>query len=255
MGSSKTIIKNESNSLLKQAILLTSLLLVGLIVVYFVPKISNFAFPFLKKDSFVSTQDIISLVLLSSITVIFLSYYRTKAFFSSKWLIAATTYNVLILLIKFTLSKNEINSGSSNFSTILSAVIAVSFLYILGLFVLFMFFNGRILSKTTHRALIASNEGKVLLTSYIFVFITIMRVVLYHLPGLRSTTAASYLGDVFKPKTYLLSLLIFLIIYTAVEAYGQVRRRKDLLDYFVTSSTLILVFHIWWGLYTYRIIR
>lgn len=236
----------------QQILALVFLLVIGLIIVYFVPKVSNSFVSILNRSGTITSQELIALVLLSAITIIFLAYYRAKAFFSTKWLIAATVYNILILLIKFTLSSNEINKGTNNISTITTTALTVSSLYILGLIVLFLLFEGKIISRNMHKKLITTNDGKVLLTLYMFVFITIARVVVYHLPGLSNTVAAGYLGDIFKPKTYLLSALIFLIIYCAVETFAQVRRKQDLKSFFIVSVSIILIFHIWWGIYVYR---
>jgi len=246
--------KKQNLTWTQQILSLILLLSIGLVIVYFVPKISNSSLSTFKNNSYLTPQEMISLVLLSAITVIFLSYYRTKSFFSTKWLIAATVFNILILLVKFTLSSNEINKGNNNISTIGFTALVVSSLYILGLFVLYLIFEGKLISRAMHKKLIVESDGKILLTLYMFVFITIARVVVYHLPGISNTVAASYLGDIFMPKTYLLSALIFLITYATVESFGQVRRKQDLKSFFSISVGLIIIFHIWWGVFMYRLL-
>lgn len=237
----------------QQFIALTFLAIIGTVIVYFVPKIPNSYFSLLHKTTSITSHGIIAMFLLSAITIIFLSYYRTKAGFSTKWLVAATVYNVLILLIKFTLSSNEISRGSNSIYTIVTTALVVACLYIIGLIVLFLLFEGKLISKSMHKKLITTSDGKLLLSVYMFVFIMIVRDVIYHLPGLKNTEAASYLGDVFKPRTYLLSALIFLITFSVVQAFGQVRRKQDLKSFFVVAVSLILIFHLWWGIYMYKV--
>jgi hypothetical protein len=235
---------------------LASLLIVDMLIAYLVPTLSN-------SNSTVFTQltparlhQIIALTLVTAATVIFLAYFRAKFYFSNRWLIAATAYNFLILFVKFTLSTNEITSKNAHdFGPILSTAFLVSLLYIFANVILYLFFDGRLLNKNLHKALVVSSEGKVLLAMGLFLCVTVVRIVAFRLPGLSNTAAAGYLGDVFKANTALLSGLLFIMIIAAVETYAQVRRRVDLKYFFVISTCLILIAHLTWAIFVYRVYR
>jgi hypothetical protein len=155
--------------------------------------------------------------------------------------------------VKFTLSTHEITIQSSkNFSSLLTTALLVSSLYIFAFLIVYLFFNGNLLNKNLHKALIVSTEGKILLAMGLFLCATVVRIAFFRLPGLSGTSASSYISDIFKTNNLLLSGLIFIMIIAAVEAYAQVRRRADLKYFFVSGLLLILTFHIWWAVFVYR---
>ena len=232
---------------------LVGLLAIDALIAYLIPKLSNSTTTIFTQLTPERLHQVIALTLVTASTVIFLAYFRTKFYFSTRWLIAATTYNFLILFVKFTLSTNEITSkNAQSFGSILSTAFLVSLLYIFANVVLYMFFDGRLLNKKLHKALVVSSEGKVLLAMGLFICVTLVRVVAFRLPLLSNTAAASYLGDVFKANTALLSGLLFIMIIAAVETYAQVRRRVDLKYFFVVSTCLILIAHLTWAVFVFR---
>ncbi len=237
-----------------QIILLASLVIGGSLIAYYVPKLPESNSSLFARYSNVSFHQIVALALLLAITVVYLAYFRVRMYFSSSWLVAAVIYNFVLLFVKFTLSTNEFASRSTaNFGSVLSTAFLISLLYIFAFLLLYLVFDGRLLDRSLHKALIVSREGKVLLAMGLFVCATLVRIVAFHLPILSGTAASTYLGDVFKGNTALLNGLLFVMSITAVEAYAQVRRRADLKYFFVSGVTLILAFHLWWAIFVYRV--
>jgi len=118
---------------------------------------------YLHKLTPVRFHEIIALALVTALTVIYLAYLRTKFYFSTRWLIAAVTYNFFLLFVKFIISVNEFSSQSAKtFNALLYTAFLISLLYILAFGVLYLFFDGKILNKSLHKALIVSAEGKIL---------------------------------------------------------------------------------------------
>jgi hypothetical protein len=227
--------------------------LLSCLVGYFVPSIPSSTKSIFTSANPLQLQQVVALVLVTAITVIFLAYYRAKFFFSTKWLTAAVIYNALIVFVKFTLSTNQyVNRTVASFSSILATALLVGLLYASAFFVLYLFFDGKLLNRKLHKALIVSRDGKVLLAMGLFVCVTLARILVFRLPILSNTAASSYLGDVFKANTALLSGLLFIMILAAVEAYAQVRRKTDLKYFFVTGLVLILTFHITWAIFIFR---
>jgi general stress protein CsbA len=223
---------------------------VGSIIAHYVPHLSSNTANVFKHSTSITFHQIVALVLLSAITVIFLSYYRARNYFSTRWLIAAAAYNVLMLFVKFTLSTHELpKSLTHSFRSTVLAAFLISLLYIAAFGLLYLFFDGRLLHKKLHKALITSTEGKALLAMGLFVCATILRIVVFRLPYLSHSNASNYLRDIFKTEAVLLSVLLFVMILCAVEAYAQVRRRVDLRSFFITGVGLILTFHLWWAIF------
>ncbi len=225
----------------------------GSLIAYGVPALPNSTAGLFGRLQTIGYHQVVALVLLCALTVIFLSYYRAMLFFSTRWLLAAVIYNSLILFVKFTLSTHELTLQLNNsFSSIMSTAMLVSLLYIFAFTVLYLFFDGRVLNRGLHKALITSGEGKVLLAMGLFICATLARILLFRLPLLSGSAASGYVSDIFKTNSVLLSGLLFVMILAAVEAYAQVRRRVDLKYFFVTGLVLILTFHFWWALFVYR---
>lgn len=232
---------------------LAALALLGSLVAYFVPKLSNSTSDLFNRVATVNFHQIVALVLLTAITVIYLAYYRAKFYFSTRWLVAAAAYSFLILFVKFTLSAHElVSQAASSFGSVLGTALLVSLLYVFAFSVLYLFFDGKLLNQSLHKALITSTEGKALLAMGLFICATLARIIFFRLPFVSSTNASSYLGDIFKTNTALLSVLLFVMIFGAVEAYAQVRRRADLKYFFVSGIGLILTFHLWWAIFIFR---
>jgi hypothetical protein len=232
---------------------LAGLLVLDSLVAYIVPKISVSTSTVFTQLTPVRFHEIIALALVTALTVIYLAYLRTKFYFSTRWLIAAVTYNFFLLFVKFIISVNEFSSQSAKtFNALLYTAFLISLLYILAFGVLYLFFDGKILNKSLHKALIVSAEGKILLAIGLFVFATIARLLIFRLPLFSNTTAASYLSGVFQANTALLSALLFIMIFAAVEAYAQVRRWVDLKYFFVSGVALMLIYHLTWAIFVYR---
>ncbi len=229
------------------------LFITSAVVAYFVPNINNHNRIIFSSNKSLLLGQFIVLLSISFLTVIYLAYFRTKFHFSNNWLIAAVTYNVLIIYVKYTLSISEYsNKHMVSFNSILYNAILVSCLYIFGFFILYLVFDGKVLSKSLHKSIILTRDGKFILAMSLFLLITLARIIFFRLPIISGTTSASYLGDIFKAKTALLSALIFIIIIATVEAYAQVRRRSDLKYFFVSGVSLVVIFHITWAIYIYR---
>lgn len=236
--------------------LLTSLVAVFLLsslVGYFIPTIPSSTKSIFNGVNPLQLRQVVAIVLVAAITVIFLAYYRAKFFFSTKWLTAAVIYNVLIIFVKFTLSTNQYtNRVVMSFGSVLSTALLVGMLYVFAFLVLYLFFDGRVLNRNLHKALVTSRDGKILLAMGLFVCVTLARIIVFRMPILSGTAASSYLGDVFKANTALLSGLLFVMILAVVETFAQVRRRADLKYFFVTGLTLILTYHITWAIFIFR---
>jgi hypothetical protein len=232
---------------------LAAVFLLSCLVGYFVPGIPSSTRSIFTGNNPLQLQQVVALMLVTAITVVFLAFYRAKFSFSTKWLTAAVIYNALIVFVKFTLSTNQYTKQTvTSFSSILSTALLVGLLYIAAFFVLYLFFDGKLLNRTLHKALIVSRDGKVLLAMGLFVCVTLARILVFRLPILSNTAASSYLGDVFKANTALLSGLLFVMILAAVEAYAQVRRKTDLKYFFVMGLFLVLTFHIAWAIFIFR---
>jgi hypothetical protein len=237
----------------REALSLVGIVLLGCLAAYFVPSLPSSSASIFSRVSNLGFHQFAMLVLTAAITVIYLAFYRARAQFSNRWLVAAVTYNCLVLFIKFTLSINLfIGQSSKSFAQILSSALLVSLLYIGGFLVLYLLFDGKILNKKQHKLLVATNEGKMMLAVAMVLVVTVTRLVIYNLPLLSGSTAANYIGGVFKANTILLNLLLFVIIYATVQAFGQVRRKVDLKYFFVSGITLILAFHLWWATFMFR---
>lgn len=236
-----------------QPLALAAFIVIGALIAYFVPSLPNSSSNVFTRISSISFQQLAALALLAGMTIIYLAYYRARWYFSNRWLAATVTYNALLLFVKFTLSTNEFaNQAVKTFYAALSTALLISLLYMLAFALLYLFFDGKLLSKSLHKALIVSSEGKVLLAMGLFLCATVARVVVFRLPFLSSTFAASYLGGIFKTNAMILSALIFIMCIAAVEAYSQVRRRADLKYFFWSGLVLILTFHVWWAIFVYR---
>jgi hypothetical protein len=237
----------------EQFVPLAGLVVAGSLVAYYAHSFPNSTISVFSRASNIGFQQLAALVLLAAITIIYLAYYRAKLSFSTRWLAASVTFTSLILFVKFTLSANELASqAAKSFSSVLSAAILIGLLYVFAFSLLYLFFDGRLLNKSLHKAIITSSEGKILLAMGLFICATLARIIVFHLPGLSGSTASSYLGDVFKSDAALLSGLLFVMIIAAVEAYAQVRRRADLKYFFVSGLVMILSFHLWWAIFIYR---
>lgn len=229
------------------------LVISGSIASYLVPSVPNKTNGIFSHLNNVSFQQILILVLTTSLVVIYLAYFRARIYFSIRWLVAAVTYNFLLLLIKFTVSTNEISKqNQSSIGSILSLAAIVSLLYIFAFSIIYVFYNGKILSKSLHKSLILTTEGKLLLSIGVFFVASIARIVIFQLPIFSSTTASNYLNNVFKTNAILISALLFIMSFAVVEAYSQVRRRVDLKYFFISGLILILSIHLWWAIYIYK---
>ncbi len=247
--STKEVLPSWSQQLLG----LAGLLVTGALIAYFVPDLPNPTSGIFTQLTIINFHQLLALVLTVGAAVIFLAYARAKLLFSTRWLAAAVTYNVLILFVKFTLSTNEAASqAGKDFGAIMSTALLVSLLYIAVFAIIYMFFNGSLLNKTLHKALITTTEGKVILAMGLFLCATLIRIVAFQLPGLSGTGASTYVSSIFQANNTLLNSLLFVMIFAAVEAFAQVRRKVDLKYFAVTGVTMILSFHVWWAIFMYR---
>lgn len=232
---------------------LAGLVILGSLIAYYAPLLTDPDGSFFSRLETVSFQQVAALVLLAALSVIYLAYFRARYYFSTRWLTAAVAYSVLILFVKFTLSAHEVaGQAAASFGATLITAFLISLLYIAAFSVLYLFFDGRLLNKSLHKALIVSAEGKMLLAMGLFVCATLARILVFRLPGLSSTNASAYLSDIFKANDAILSALLFVMIIGAVEAFAQVRRRADLKYFYVSGTLMILTFHLWWAIFTFR---
>lgn len=225
---------------------------VALIVAMLAPWLPDSTKTIFTSLSSLELKQILAIGFIAAAMVIFLAYFRAKFMFSTRWLLATVTYNVLIVFVKFTFSTNDYANASRSFAALLTTALLIGCLYLFAFALLYLFFDGILLSRTLHKSLITTTDGRALLAIGLFFCVTLVRVILFHLPGFSSTVAATYLGSVFSSNTVILSGLLFVMCLAAVEAYSQVRRREDLKYFFASGAVLILVFHMTWALFMFR---
>lgn len=209
--------------------------------------------------SYISAGELTALVLLSALVVIFLAYVRAQFYFSSGWLMSTVALFFIILLVKFSISVRNFDSvgalsfGLSDQKVVIAwSALLISLLYIAAFTLLYLFFSGRLLTPALHKRLITTVDGKFILAMAVFIGVTILRVLLFKLPGLSGSTASHYLTAVFRTDNLVLSSMLFATIISAVEAFSRVRRSEDLKPFYMIGVALLLFFHIWWGLFIYR---
>lgn len=163
------------------------------------------------------------------------------------WFLYALMFNGLIVFIKFISSPNTYGDIAS--STLVATAIGVGVLYIIGLWGIYLFFQGKLL-KTLHTAKKNSEEQKFLFAIGLFVFVNFLRIVVFSLPPLAETTTANYLSSVFQGGGLILSVILFLIIFGAVEAFDQAKHNKfTLRNAFLLGVSMLVIYHVLWAIF------
>lgn len=189
--------------------------------------------------------------LLFVLTALVLWVARKTLKLSTKWFLYVLLFNGLIIFVKFISSPNIYSNLESN--TLAFTAVGVGALYVLGLWLVYSFSQGKIL-KSLSSAAKTSEETKFLFAAGLFVFINFLRIIIFSLPPLAKTATANYLSSVFQGGGLILSVLIFLIILGAVEAFDQVKHNKATLrSTFILGVAMLVVYHILWAIFVNRL--
>jgi hypothetical protein len=185
------------------------------------------------------------------VTAILLWFARKYFRFSLGWLLWGLLFNGFIIFIKFISSTN--NYSKLELGQLVTTAIGVAFLYLAALYLVYLYFLGNILKtlKTEHRS---SHELKFLFAAGMFVFINLLRIVVFTITPLSHSSAATYLASTFKGGGLLLSAVLFVIILGAIEMFDTVRNNKrDVTLTFIVTAGLIVMYHIVWVFFVHAI--
>lgn len=168
---------------------------------------------------------------------------------SGGWLLNALIFNGIIIFVKFMLSPNSY--GNQAAGSLVATAFGVGLLYLVALYIVYLFFQGKILKSLIHKSKI-TEESKLLFIAGLFVLVNLVRVVLFTFTPLANTGAADYLGSVLLGDGLVLSGLIFLTIFGAVEAFDQLRtKRLALKEFFILSAVLLIIYHVLWVIFVH----
>lgn len=165
------------------------------------------------------------------------------------WFLYALVFNGLIVFIKFIFSPN--NYGKLAPSTLAATAVGVGLLYLVGLTLIYLFFQGKIL-KSLQATTKTSEEMKLLFAAGLFVFVNVLRVVLFSFTPLSKTATATYLGSIFQGGGFVLSALLFLIVLAAVEAFSRAQGDKTTLrNMFILAASMIVLYQVLWVIFVH----
>jgi len=163
------------------------------------------------------------------------------------WFLYALMFNGLIVFIKFISSPNTY--GKSTSTTLVASTVGVGLLYIIGVWCVYLFSQGKILKSLGNTAK-NSEEVKFLFAAGLFVFINFLRIVIFSLPPLAKTATATYLSSIFQGGGLILSIILFLIILGAVEAFDRARHDKATLrNVFFLGVSMLVIYHVLWAIF------
>lgn len=163
------------------------------------------------------------------------------------WFLYALMFNGLIVFIKFISSPNAYDKLTS--TTLVATTIGVGLLYIIGAWCVYLFSRGKILKNLSNTAK-NSEEVKFLFAAGLFVFINFLRIVIFALPPLAKTTTATYLSSIFQGGGLILSVILFLIILGAVEAFDRAKHDKATLrNVFLLAVSMLVIYHVLWAIF------
>lgn len=185
--------------------------------------------------------------LLFVLTAVILWVARKTLKLPLSWFLYALLFNGLIVFIKFISSPNTYGDLASN--TLVFTAAGVGLLYIIGLWLVYLFFQGKIL-KTLSSASKNSEEQKFLFATGLFVFINFLRLVVFSLPPLANTSTANYLSSIFRGGGLIFSIIIFLVILGSVEAFDKARHNNSTLrNVFILGVSMLVIYHIFWVIF------
>lgn len=185
--------------------------------------------------------------ILFALTALVLWVARKAFKLSVSWFLYALMFNGLIVFIKFISSPNTYSKLASN--TLIVTTIGVGLLYIVGVWCVYLFSQGKVLKSLSTTAK-NSGEVKFLFATGLFVFINFLRIVVFSLPPLAKTATATYLSSIFQGGGLILSVLIFLIILGAVEAFDRAKHDKATLkNVFILGVSMLVVYHVLWAVF------
>ena len=156
-------------------------------------------------------------------TAILLWVAKNTLKLSRKWYFYTLLFNSVLIFIKFISSVNIYSKLAPN--ALFSTAIGVLLLYSLGLWIIYAFYKGKILKSLSEKSK-DSEDVRLLFAAGLFVFVNAVRIIVFSLPPFSHTPAASYLSSIFRSGGLFLSLLLFLIIFGAIEAFSNVKHDK-----------------------------
>lgn len=163
------------------------------------------------------------------------------------WFLYALMFNGLIVFIKFISSPNTYGKLTS--TSLVANTVGVGSLYIIGVWFAYLFSQGKILRSLSNTAK-NSEEVKFLFAAGVFVVINFLRIVIFSLPPLTKTATATYLSSIFQGGGLILSVILFLIILGAVEAFDRVKQDKATLrKVFLLAVSMLAVYHVLWAIF------
>jgi hypothetical protein len=167
------------------------------------------------------------------------------------WFLYALLFNGTIVFIKFISSPNTYGALTSN--ALIAPAVGVGLFYVLGLWGIYAFFDGKLL-KSLHKTTKDTNELKLLFAAGLFVAINFLRIVIFSLPPFAKTATADYLTSTFRGGGLVLSVLLFLIIFGAVEAFDRTKHDKATLrNAFLLGLAMLVIYHVLWAIFVRRL--
>jgi hypothetical protein len=163
------------------------------------------------------------------------------------WFLYALLFNGLLIFIKFISSPNTYSDLADQTLAITAA--GVGMLYIAGVGLIYLFSRGKILKSLSAKSK-NSDEEKYLFAAGLFVVINFFRLVIFSLPPLANTPTADYLSSIFQGGGMVLSIILFLIIIGAVQAFDRAKPRVAALwGTLVVTVSLIIIYHGLWAIF------
>lgn len=173
------------------------------------------------------------------------------------WLVLAFGYNVLFLIVRFTISPLSY-TNSPTFRQLVFTGAIVCGLYLFGYYLIYKFFKGdfnkhidKLLKKHT-------SESYRLFTfsAILFMFISLVRMSIGLLPFLSDTSASSYLKSVYSGNGLIMTFIIFGSIYMTILSFAQLgpygksaKQHQLFKNVFELGAFLIIIHHIIWVYY------
>jgi hypothetical protein len=184
---------------------------------------------------------------LFTLTALLLWFARRVLKLPLSWFFYALLFNGLLIFIKFISSPNTY-SDLANQTLILTAL-GVGLLYIAGVALIYLFSRGKILKSLSQKSK-SSDEEKYLFAAGLFVVINFFRLVIFSLPPLANTPTADYLSSIFQGGGLVLSIILFLIIVGAVQAFDRAKSKVAALGHtFVLAVSMIIIYHGLWVIF------
>ncbi|MDQ6610772.1 MAG: hypothetical protein M3Y85_13215 [Bacteroidota bacterium] len=183
------------------------------------------------------------------LTALFFWFVKKSLGLKVSWFIYSLIYSSLTIITKFVFSAATYRNINSNIPLI---GLSVGGLYLLGICTIYLFFEGNFF-KSLKEVSKKSEELKFIFAAVLFIFVDFIRILIFSFTPLSKTSAASYLNSVFKGEGFALSIFLFLIIISAVEAFDKAK--NSLKSVFLLASYLMIMYHILWIGFVYSMIK